>query len=474
MTRAEMIRAGALYFPLVISCLAGLAMGRRSPRIFPACLLSFLWTAPALLLLQMLNAAAGWWSFADGSAWFSGMPLELYIGWAIAWGVLPQIALQRLPLGWSVVTMAALDVLVMPLCHPVVALGPHWLVGEAAAAALVLAPALCIARWTQQNVHLRFRVWMQIATSGGVFLYLLPEIAFASRQGRGWEPLLAMPGWERQVALQLIAVLALPGVGAVMEFAERGGGTPIPFDPPVRLVTSGIYRYCANPMAASCTVVLLAWAALLRNGWLLLAPVVSMIYSAGIADWDESEDMQRRFGDAWRTYRSAVRNWMPRWRPYHAGDPARLYLAASCGPCSEVWRWLAARNPVGLEILAAEKLPYGLIRRMRYVPGDATPSVEGVRAMARALEHLNLGWAVAGTALRLPLMWQFVQVMMDASGLGPRIPAQLPCPVRESTERSHSSYRGTSSMGTGVPRQRTDTAPGNQRWTTSNKREPVR
>jgi protein-S-isoprenylcysteine O-methyltransferase Ste14 len=436
MTRSEMIRAGALYFPLVLSCIAGLLWGTRRPRVFPACLLSLLWTAPALLLLQQLNASTGWWSFADGSVWFSGMPLELYIGWLIGWGILPQLTLLRLPLGFSIATMVALDVLVMPLCHPVLVLGPRWLVGEAAAAAIVLAPALCIARWTQQNMHLRFRVWLQIVTSAGVFLYLLPEIAFAARPGRGWEPLLAMPGWERQIALQLIAVLALPGVGAVMEFAERGDGTPIPFDPPVRLVTSGIYRYCANPMAASCAVVLLAWAALLRNGWLLLTPVVSVIYSAGIAEWDEGEDMQRRFGEAWRTYREAVQNWMPRWRPYHAGDPVRLYLAASCGPCSELWQWIAARNPVGLEILPAESLPYGSIRRMRYVPGDATASVDGVRAMGRALEHLNLGWAVAGIALRLPLAWQFVQVMMDASGLGPRIPAAaLSCPASESTER---------------------------------------
>jgi hypothetical protein len=73
---------------------------------------------------------------------------------------------------------------------------------------------------------------------------------------------------------------------------------------------------------------------------------------------------------------------------------------------------------------------------MRYVPGDATANVDGVRAIGRALEHLNLGWAVAGITLRLPLLWRFVQVMMDASGLGPRIPSpSLPCSASESTER---------------------------------------
>ena len=273
----------------------------------------FSWTLPALLVLQKVNEIVGWWSFTQANAWLSGMPLELYLGWAIAWGILPQIALRKLPIVFGTACMVAVDLIMMPLCTPVVVLGPRWLLGEAVAAVLVLAPALCIARWTLENENLRVRAWMQVAISGGVFLYLLPEIVFAVRRGQGWAPLLGMPGWERQILLQLIAVLALPGVGAVVEFVERGGGTPIPFDPPVRLVTSGIYRYCANPMALSCAVVLLAWAVLLRNGWLLLAPVASVVYSAGLADWDEGEDMQRRFGKAWETYRAAVRNWFPRW-----------------------------------------------------------------------------------------------------------------------------------------------------------------
>jgi protein-S-isoprenylcysteine O-methyltransferase Ste14 len=404
--------------------------------MFAAWLLSVLWAAPALLLIQKLNAVFDWWRFADGSAWFAGMPLELYLGWVIAWGVVPQIALRRLPLWLSAFGMGMLDVALMPLFTPVVRLGSRWLIGEGVCLLIVLVPALGVARFTIENTHVRLRAWMQVAISGGVFLFLLPEIAFAARPGRGWLPLLEMPSWERQIALQLIGLIALPGIGAVMEFAERGGGTPIPFDPPVRLVTSGIYRYVANPMQVCCTLVLAAWAVLLKNGWLLLAPLTSFIYSVGIAEWDEGQDMAARFGEAWRRYRVSVRNWIPRWRPYHAGEPARLFMAASCGPCGELWRWIAARNPLGLEIVAAETLSYASIRRMRYVPEDGSSSTEGVRALARALEHLHLGWAIAGIALRLPMVWQFVQLVMDASGLGPRIPTSLDtCCAIESSER---------------------------------------
>jgi protein-S-isoprenylcysteine O-methyltransferase Ste14 len=422
MTRSEMIRVAGLYFPVSAACIAGALRGRR-PRTFAACLLSVLWTAPSLLLVQKLNLAFGWWTFDNGDVSFSSMPLELYIGWVIAWGIVPQIAFRHFPLWISMLSMTVLDLAVMPCCAPVVKLGRAWLLGEAVSLLVILMPALCIARWTMENKHLQLRAWMQIATSGGVFLFLLPEILLSAHRGSGWMPLLEMVGWRRQVAVQLLLLIALPGIGAVMEFAERGGGTPIPFDPPVRLVTSGIYRYCANPMQLFCTLVLVAWAAVLRNSWLLLIPLTCVAYSAGIAQWDEGEDMEGRFGESWRRYRVHVRDWIPRWRPHHAGDPAQLYMAAGCAPCSEVWRWIAVRRPAGLEIIAAESLASGSIRRMRYVPEDGSQCVEGVRAMGRALEHINLGWAVAGIALRLPGVWQFVQLLMDASGLGPRVPA---------------------------------------------------
>jgi protein-S-isoprenylcysteine O-methyltransferase Ste14 len=162
-----------------------------------------------------------------------------------------------------------------------------------------------------------------------VFLFLLPEIVFALRPGAGWAPLLDQASWLRQLSIQMLLLLAVPGVSAVMEFANRGRGTPIPYDPPQRLVTSGMYRYIANPMQVSCAAVMLLWAGILRNGWMVLAAAMATIYSAGVAEWDERLDLELRFGDAWRTYRREVRNWRPRWRPSPSGGPARTRV--HCG-----------------------------------------------------------------------------------------------------------------------------------------------
>jgi protein-S-isoprenylcysteine O-methyltransferase Ste14 len=421
MSPSDWIRAGALYFPLVLALLAGLTLGRR-PRVFAACLLSVLWSCCTLLLLQRVNLWTRWWTFSGEGATLLRMPLELYFGWIIIWGILPQLLFRRLPIALSGAVMIAVDAFAMPICSPVVLLGSRWLLGEAIAASTVLVPALLIARWTREDTHLRARAAMQVAIAAMLFLYLLPEVTFALRPGEGWTPLLQMSSWTRQLALQFLFILALPGVTAVAEFAERGRGTPIPYDPPKRLVTSGIYRYCANPMQTSCALVMALWACLLRNGWLFFAAAISFAYCAGIAEWDEHQDLERRFGAEWKQYRTEVRNWFPRWRPYDNGRSARLYVAATCGPCSEVRRWFAARKPVGLEIIDAETLPYGSITRMRYDPNDGTAPVDGIRAMGRALEHLSLAWALAGAAIRLPVLWQLIQLVMDASGFGPRTP----------------------------------------------------
>jgi protein-S-isoprenylcysteine O-methyltransferase Ste14 len=380
-----------------------------------------------------------------------------YFGWAILWGLVPQLAFHQLDPPVVAVLLGALDLWIMPFCQPALRLNDTWLQGEVVALLLVLLPALYIARWTLRDTHRNARCCLQLVTASLLFLLLLPELTFALRPVHaltypwgpahralpvvlsGWTPLFTLPRWERQLGLQLLLLLALPGVSAVTEFALRGHGTPIPYDPPRRLVVSGIYRYCANPMQLSCSLVLLVWAGLLRNPWLLLPAGISTVYSAGIAEWDEARDLALRFPRDYPPYRRAVAAWLPRWKPYVAAGPhARLYISHSCNPCSHLLHFLVARNPLGLDLIPAESLPSGSIRRLRYDPADGTLPVEGLRAVGRALEHLHLGWAYCGMLLRLPVLWPALQLVTDAIGLGPRTLTHRPPVARQEQNRLES------------------------------------
>ncbi len=418
MNDAALVRAPALLVPALATLIAGVARPPDAPRA-AAALLACAWNVVALTGLHVVALGAQWWSFDARGGLLLGIPVDLLLGWAALWGALPVLACPRLPLPLLVVACAWLDLLVMPLCLPVVRLGPHWLLGEALALALALVPAQLLARWTWQSHRLAARALMQAVCFTGLALGVLPAVIL-EQTGANWRALAGRSSWETAVLLQVLLLAALPGLAAVQEFAQRGGGTPLPYDAPRRLVVSGPYAYVTNPMQISMLLVLVVWGAWLGSVWVAAAGLMAVVYSVGLAAWDESATLDARHGLAWSRYRCALRPWWPRWRPYPPETHARLYLAEGCGLCSELRVWLVARAPSGLSLLAAEDHPDQDLDRLTYEPGDGTPCEIGVAALARALEHLHLGWAAVSWMLRLPLVAPLAQLVADASGAGPR------------------------------------------------------
>ncbi|MDR0529438.1 MAG: isoprenylcysteine carboxylmethyltransferase family protein [Zoogloeaceae bacterium] len=101
-------------------------------------------------------------------------------------------------------------------------------------------------------------------------------------------------------------------------FATHGEGTPAPWDPPRKLVRTGPYRYVRNPMILSVLILLLAEAALLGSGVILL---LFLIFFLGktlyFVLWEEKE-LEERFGEDYLRYKRHVPRWIPRttaWDP---------------------------------------------------------------------------------------------------------------------------------------------------------------
>ncbi|GAA4919996.1 methyltransferase family protein [Streptomonospora salina] len=245
----------------------------------------------------------------------------------------------------------------------------------------------------------------------------------------------ALPPWPpvwTAAGVQLLAPALLPGLAAAREFATAGRGTPLPYDPPRRLVTGGPYAYVRNPMQLSAVLGYLGCAALFADPRLLLGAVVAAAYSAGLAAWHEDAQLRRAHGERWLVYRTAVRAWLPRLPPWPGRTPATLYIAGSCSMCSGLGGWLAARAPVALRLLPAETHP-GRPRRLTYASA-AGVRASGVAALARAMEHIHLGWALCGWAIGLPGVAGFAQLAADAFGAGPR---RLPGPARPAVDREY-------------------------------------
>ncbi|MEA2489661.1 MAG: hypothetical protein QOH21_1453 [Acidobacteriota bacterium] len=411
-----LIRSYALLVPLIGAAVAWLWL-QPPRRIAGAVYLATLWTIPSLVAVQWLARHFGWWRFEFRGGALAGMPAELFFGWMLLWGALPVLLLLRLSPFVTVAIAVTVDVVLMPLCAPVVQLGSAWLIGEVVAAAVVLVPAQLLARWTARDTRLTARVLLQVVLFTGTVLMLLPSYALSVSHQR-WSELMLLPGVLREVLLQAAILAALLGITAVQEFAERGGGTPFPYDPPKVLVRSGIYAYVRNPMQLSTSLLFVLLALATRSFWLGAAAVLSVAYAAGFAAWDEGSDMKERFGDAGRMYAVAVRTWIPSWRP-RIQETATIYFAAGCDPCAGTAAWLRRREPRGLFFVDAERHPSADLERVRYERLDGSYD-EGVVAMARALEHIHLGWALLGFAARLPVVRTLVQLIVDATGGGKR------------------------------------------------------
>ena len=206
-------------------------------------------------------------------------------------------------------------------------------------------------------------------------------------------------------------------IQAVREFAVSGNGTPVPLDPPRRLVTTGPYAYVANPMQLGGTFILAEWGVLVQSLAVVAAAAMGALFSAGVAAWNEVGELSRRFGQDWSRYRMEVRLWLPRWRPY-TGTPATVYVATTCVPCSEVGRFLTRRRPKVLVIAATEESS-DETRRITYrMKGDETET--GLASVGCSIEHINLAWAIRSWIVRLPIVRPLLQLAAGAVGAGSR------------------------------------------------------
>ncbi|MGH3656505.1 MAG: methyltransferase family protein, partial [Micromonosporaceae bacterium] len=335
-----------------------------------------------------------------------------WLGWALLWGPLPVLVRRWLPVPVALTGLLWLDLVTMPVLHPVLRLGPDWWLGELIGLAAVALPAILLGRWVADGDHLVARTALQLVTFAGLTLWLLPAVAIAAGDG-SWTHLVGAPRWQLSLLMQVAALVSVPGVLAVREFVERGGGTPYPWDPPRRLVTTGPYAYLANPMQLSGVLLLLVVAGATRSWAVAATALAAAAFGGFVAGPHEHQQLTAQYGAAWLAYRTRVRLWWPRWRPYRRGG-AELYLARECQLCESTRVWLASHNPTDLVVRPAP----GQLRRARY--RHAGYVVDGVAAVARAMEHANLWWAYAGWLLRLPLLDRFVRLFADGLGAGPR------------------------------------------------------
>jgi protein-S-isoprenylcysteine O-methyltransferase Ste14 len=156
----------------------------------------------------------------------------------------------------------------------------------------------------------------QSGTMWLIFLVLGPAIIWNIERALGWSRFYLAFAWQREITVALFAAGWLLAWCSAFFLVTRGQGTPLPAASPCRLVIVGPYRHIRNPMAL---------ASLGQGAAIALffgSPLMIAYISIGIMLWNyfarpwEEYDLERRFGEDYRRYKSQVRCWVPRLKPY--------------------------------------------------------------------------------------------------------------------------------------------------------------
>ena len=417
MSPAWQIEIVALYLPILLSLILLFCL-QTHRRIKIGLVLTCGWQIAALPPLNLWAQSQGYWSFHSEAPALFGIPLSLYFGWVILWGLgIPLIA-GRLPLKWpmslTLIGAVILDLITMPLMEPVLVLGEDWLKGEVLLILFALIPGLILAHFTFLDQAPKIRALLISIAFTLLTLGVLPFVTEPDLSSRLTSFAAGLPNSLHLLTFAILILLGVPAMAAVREFAVVGKGTPIPFDPPKQLVTTGIYAYLNNPMQSSLVASLLLWSFYLGNSIALGLALSAFIYSIGFARWSESVELQKKHGANWQDYQRATRAWFPTFLPLPQAQTSLIFFDLQCGPCRAIASWFQKRSLTSLEIQDANLRSGPALTRVTYqYPNGLTLS--GVEAISAALFHLHLGWAWIGSLARLPIILSLAEISFGQS-----------------------------------------------------------
>ncbi|OYU74619.1 MAG: hypothetical protein CFE32_17165, partial [Alphaproteobacteria bacterium PA3] len=316
LSRTLVIAFNELFLILPMFAVMLLAWHRKyQRRVLVAALFSFLYLLGVLLATQVLSKLTGWWWYGVSDRALLGMPVQLWLGWALVWGPLTYLALSRVSPWILMGFLFALDVGSMPLLNPLVVLSDEWLAGEFFLLFAAFLPAQYLARWTFQDRLLPWRAAL-LAIGYGCCAFLVLPSAIMKAMGDSW-----VFQWFWPTPVYFACVLGLfvnlvIGLSAVQLFVVHGGCTPIPLDNTKRIVRTGLYAYFTNPMQSSTAATWILLGFVFKSFWVCAAAAMAYVFVKGLVRWHHRQDLAVRFPVAWQEYQANVPSWRPRWRPW--------------------------------------------------------------------------------------------------------------------------------------------------------------
>lgn len=154
-------------------------------------------------------------------------------------------------------------------------------------------------------------VLIRAVTYSSLFIGLL--LVFLPARVLAWSGITSLP----TMGIWQVGGMFVAGVGTAMAlscilaFATLGKGTPLPLDPPRKLVVRGPYRLVRNPMYVGAALVLTGAAMYHQSIGLLCYVALFCLAMHGFVVIYEEPTLRQSFGSDYEAYCGQVGRWLP-------------------------------------------------------------------------------------------------------------------------------------------------------------------
>lgn len=125
-----------------------------------------------------------------------------------------------------------------------------------------------------------------------------------------WPLPIALPRAPRVAGALLIGLLGVALAAGALRLFRTTGQDPKPWVATPEIIRTGVYRFTRNPMYLGLSLLQSAIGIGVGNLWVLLLVPLACVVVQITAIRHEEAYLERKFGDAYRDYKTSVRRWL--------------------------------------------------------------------------------------------------------------------------------------------------------------------
>jgi protein-S-isoprenylcysteine O-methyltransferase Ste14 len=99
---------------------------------------------------------------------------------------------------------------------------------------------------------------------------------------------------------------------SITSFIRVGKGTLAPWDPPKKLITTGIYGYVRNPMIIGVMTALIGESIAILSLKIAIWKIIFFLLNSLYFVMYEEPNLENRFGEEYKEYKKNVPRWIPK------------------------------------------------------------------------------------------------------------------------------------------------------------------